>query len=316
MNHYPNHPRFITVAEFDARGQYQNVNVAPLVATESTDTTAVYDVRENQTPVLVPHVAPKGQDWLWTGEAWQLHDDYSEVAIYDKRNGYRTEPPQFGQPLTEFMTLKAPQHEVGKVTYWDADADNWAQRIDYSGTQCWLTTDPRQSIVLSVDDLDIPEGYTTKPQPTPAHDWDVKKGEWVANKTKQAEIDKQVAQAAFEQAKAAKTAEINNLAQAYIDHATGADKLPAFEVQSWAIQGVEAKAWKVDPTAPTPTLDAIAKARGIEPDALRAGAYKKTMLYEGLVAAVTGQRQKYNDLLRAAKTADAVNAIIVVYGAA
>lgn len=127
---------------------------------------------------------------------------------------------------------------------------------------------------------------------------------------------KVLAAQAVQQAKAAKTAEINNLAQAYIDHATGADKLPAFEVQSWAIQGAEAKAWKADPSAPTPTLDTIANARGLPLDALRAGAYKKAMLYEGLVAAVTGQRQKYNDLLRAAKTAEEVNAIIVVYGAA
>ena len=181
--------------------------------------------------------------------------------------------------------------------------------------QLWSTIDPLQSIVVSSHG-DIPEGYTTKPQPTPAHDWDVKKGEWVANKTKQAEIDKQVAQSEFERAKSTKMAEINNQAQAYIDRATGADQLPVFEVQGWVIQGAEAKAWKADPSAPTPTLDAIAKARGIEPDALRAGAYKKTMMYEGLVAAVTGQRQKYNDLLRAAKTAEAVNAIIVVYGAA
>lgn len=312
---YPNHPKFIPVAEFDENGRY--INVAPaFLSPDSNAETPIYNIGALQTPLLVPHLAPQGKDWLWTGDAWQLHDDYSDIAIYDKRNGYRTEPPQFGQPLTESMTLKAPQHEVGKVTYWDADADNWAQRIDYSGTQCWLTTDPRQSIVLSVDDLDIPEGYTTKPQPTPVHDWDAKKGDWVINKTKLAELDRQEAQAAFEQAKAAKTAEINNLAQAYIDHATGADKLPAFEVQSWAIQGAEAKAWKVDPTAPTPTLDTIANARGLPLDALRAGAYKKTMLYEGLVAAVTGQRQKYNDLLRAAKTAEAVNAIIVVYGAA
>ena len=168
---YPNHPKFIPVAEFDENGRY--INVAP---------------------------------------AFLSPDSNAETPIYDKRNGYRTEPPQFGQPLTESMTLKAPQHEVGKVTYWDADADNWAQRIDYSGTQCWLTTDPRQSIVLSVDDLDIPEGYTTKPQPTPAHDWDVKKGEWVANKTKKAELAAQAEQQAVVAVKHALQAHIDAVA--------------------------------------------------------------------------------------------------------
>ena len=153
-------------------------------------------------------------------------------------------------------------------------------------------------------------------QPTPAHSFDRKTGKWVLDKNKQAELDAQANQAAFDKAKTDKAAEINNKAQSYIDHATGADQLAAFEVQSWSIQGAEAKAWKADPSAPTPTLDTIANARGLPLDALRAGAYKKTMLYEGLVAAVTGQRQKYNDLLRAAKTAEAVNAIIVVYGAA
>ena len=151
-------------------------------------------------------------------------------------------------------------------------------------------------------------------QPTPAHSFDKKSGKWVLDTAKQAELDTQAAQAAFEQAKAAKTSEINVQAQAYIDHATGADQLPAFEVQSWAIQGAEAKAWHADSTAPTPTLDAIAKARCVPLDALRAGAYKKTMMYEAVVASVTGQRQKYNDQLRAAKTLTEIDAINVVYG--
>ena len=151
-------------------------------------------------------------------------------------------------------------------------------------------------------------------QPTPAHTFDQKTGKWVLDKAKQAELDAQAAQAVFDTAKVDKASEINTLAQSYIDHATGADQLPAFEVQSWAIQGAEAKAWKADPSAPTPTLESIAKNRGVPLDALRAGAYKKTMMYEGLVAAVTGQRQKYNDQLRAAKTLAEIESINVIYG--
>ena len=150
--------------------------------------------------------------------------------------------------------------------------------------------------------------------PSAHHEYDKKTKKWVLNEAKKAEVDAQAAQAELDSAKSDKTAEINSRAQAYIDSTTGADKLPAFEVQGWAIQGAEAKAWHTDPTAPTPTLDAIAAARGIPPDALRAGAYKKTMLYEGLVASVTGQRQKFNDLLRAAKSTEAVRSIVVVYG--
>ena len=188
---YPNHPKFITVAEFDTHGRYINVAHA-FLSTNSTVDAPSYNIGTRQTPQLVPHLAPQGKDWLWIGDTWQLHDDFKDVDVYDKRTAMRTEPPIFGQPLADHMTLKAPPHETGKVTYWDSKAIDWAQRTDHTGIQCWSTVDPRQSMVLSVDDLDIPEGYTTKPQPTPAHDWDAKKQDWVLDKTKQAELDKQV----------------------------------------------------------------------------------------------------------------------------
>lgn len=191
MNHYPNHPRFITVAEFDARGQYQNVNVAPLVATESTDTTAVYDVRENQTPVLVPHVAPFGKDWLWSADTqkWTLIDNYAVVSVYSKIRGEQCAPPQFGDKLTDDMTLKTPPSEPGKITYWDAKADGWAMRDDLTGKQVFNINDPRQSLVLGRDDWATPEGYTDKPAPSAAHVWDKKTCDWVLDKTKQAVLD-------------------------------------------------------------------------------------------------------------------------------
>ena len=194
MNHYPNHPRFITVAEFDARGQYQNVNVAPLVATESTDTTAVYDVRENQTPVLVPHVAPFGKDWLWSADTqkWTLIDNYAVVSVYSKIRGEQCAPPEFGDELTNDMTLKTPPSEPEKITYWDAKADGWAMRDDLTGKQVFSTADPRQSLVLGRDDWAVPQGYTEKPAPSAAHVWDKKTCDWVLDKNKQAELDKQV----------------------------------------------------------------------------------------------------------------------------
>ena len=57
-----------------------------------------------------------------------------------------------------------------------------------------------------------------------------------------------------------------------------------------------------------------AKNRGVPVDALRAGAYKKTMMFEAISATVTGQRQKYSDQLRAAKTLADIEAINVIYG--
>ena len=316
MKSYPNHPRFIVVAEFDARGQYINVNAAPIMIEESTDTTAVYDVRANQTPVLVPHLAPLGNDWLWSADTqtWMLIDDYAALPVYSKSRVEQCLPPLFGDKLTDDMTLKTPPSEPGKITYWDAKADGWAMRDDLTGKQVFNINDPRQSLVLGRDDWAVPEGYTENQQPTPAHVWNSKTVDWMLDKAKQAELDAQANQAAFDKAKTDKAAEINNKAQSYIDHATGADQLPAFEVQSWSIQGAEAKAWKADPSAPTPTLESIAKNRGVPVDALRAGAYKKTMMFEAISATVTGQRQKYSDQLRAAKTLADIEAINVIYG--
>ena len=194
MKSYPNHPRFIVVAEFDARGQYINVNAAPIMIEESTDTTAVYDVRANQTPVLVPHLAPLGKDWLWNGEAqqWTLTDNYAVLPVYSKTRIEQCLPPLFGDKLTDDMTLKTPPSEPGKITYWDAKADGWAMRDDLTGKQVFNINDPRQSLVLGRDDWATPEGYTDKPAPSAAHVWDKKTCDWVLDKTKQAELDKQV----------------------------------------------------------------------------------------------------------------------------
>lgn len=198
MKSYPNHPRFIVVAEFDARGQYINVNAAPIMIEESTDTTAVYDVRANQTPVLVPHLAPLGKDWLWSADTqtWMLIDDYAALPVYSKSRVEQCLPPLFGDKLTDDMTLKTPPSEPGKITYWDAKADGWAMRDDLTGKQVFNINDPRQSLVLGRDDWATPEGYTDKPAPSAAHVWDKKTCDWVLDKAKQAELDKQAIDAA------------------------------------------------------------------------------------------------------------------------
>ena len=187
------------------------------------------------------------------------------------------------------------------------------QRTDHTGIQCWSTVDPRQSMVLSVDDLDIPEGYTTKPQPTPAHDWDSKKGDWVLNESKQAAIDAQKTAAQFQNARTEKLLEMNTAAQSFIDQMTGANDTPEYERATWAAQGAESKAWHADNTAATPILDNIAKNRGVPAELLRQKAYEKTIAYEMLVSTISGQRQRFEDQLNAAKTLAEVDAIVVGY---
>jgi len=116
-------------------------------------------------------------------------------------------------------------------------------------------------------------------------------------------------------AKTAKMVEINQQSQAFINAATGAADTPAFEVQTWAIQSVEAKSWHADNNAPTPMLSIIATQRGIPVDVLRAKAYVKAIAYEQIVAVVAGQRQKYEQQIEAAETLAEIQAIEVVYSA-
>lgn len=219
MNHYPNHPRFITVAEFDARGQYQNVNVALLNAEKTTEAEPVYDVQAHQTPELVPHLAPTGKDWLWSAEAqkWTLIDNYAVIPVYSKTRVEQCAPPLFGDKLTDDMTLNVPPSDAGKITYWDAKTDGWAMRDDLTGKQVFNTADPRQSLVLGREDWAVPQGYTEKPAPSLAHVWDAKKGDWLLDKTKQAELDaqaeKQAAEAALVNIKQALQSHIDGVAR-------------------------------------------------------------------------------------------------------
>ena len=246
-------------------------------------------------------------------DKWTQVTDLRGIDVYtiDGGNPYIVE--QLGD-LPDSVTTTKPEPPAGKLTdRFKVDSGEWLYRDDYAGVVVYSTADG-SPLTLTAADKVIPDGYTTKQRPSDAYNWDAKKQDWMLNAAKQAELDAQANQAAFDKAKTDKAAEINNKAQSYIDHATGADQLPAFEVQSWSIQGAEAKAWKADPSAPTPTLESIAKNRGVPVDALRAGAYKKTMMFEAISATVTGQRQKYSDQLRAAKTLADIEAINVIYG--
>lgn len=145
-----------------------------------------------------------------------------------------------------------------------------------------------------LEDLSIGE-----PAPSPAHEWNGKA--WVHNKQLEAEQ--------LKQAKAAKLAEVNNLAEQLVSKVSGADTTPEFEVKSWAIQALEAKAWNADPTAKTPVLDTIAASRGIKPDLLKAAALRKTIAYEQLAGHVVGMRQRVETRIEQARTLEELEKI-------
>lgn len=116
-------------------------------------------------------------------------------------------------------------------------------------------------------------------------------------------------------AKATKLAQINNAAQTFVAAASGMDKVPDFELRTWALQAIEAKAWHDNPDATTPILDRIAASRGITAGQLKAAAYRKSVLFEQLTAHVAGQRQALETRVNAAKSMADVEAVEIKFTA-
>lgn len=135
--------------------------------------------------------------------------------------------------------------------------------------------------------LEKGELKTSGARPSPAHVWDEVKKAWKEDAARKREI----AAALLAEAKAVKLAELNVAAQQFIRTAAQLDAVPDFEIATWSIQAAEAEAWAADKTAPTPTLDGIAAARGIPAEALKQKALEKARAYSALTAAVAGQRQ-------------------------
>ena len=148
---------------------------------------------------------------------------------------------------------------------------------------------------------------TSPPRPSPAHKWNGKT--WVLDTAKQAEAEK----TAFQAAQAAKLAELANAAQAFVDAHAKTDIIPAFEQETWAMQGAEARAWADDDNAPTPILDSIAHHRNIDRIMLIRAALRKTQQYETLAAGVAGQRQALQVQIERAKTLDDLAAVEITF---
>lgn len=114
-------------------------------------------------------------------------------------------------------------------------------------------------------------------------------------------------------AKSDKLTQINTQAQAYINKTAGLNDVPEFEVKTWIVQALEAKAWHEDNSTPTPTLEIIAQARGVPVDILRQKAYKKVIKFEKLSAYVAGVRQRLTDLVDKAVSVDELDKIVIEF---
>lgn len=108
--------------------------------------------------------------------------------------------------------------------------------------------------------------------------------------------------------KAIKLAQINASYQEALDLITQAT--PQAEIQSWATQEREAKAYQANQEAQTPYIDSLAKARGAEKGELVAKILEKAQVFSTLSATLTGSRQKCEDAIAKAQNAKELEAII------
>lgn len=142
-----------------------------------------------------------------------------------------------------------------------------------------------------------PEGAVKmqKPQPTAYHKAEPD-GTWTPD---------------VDRAKNVKLAEINTT----YNIATSAlvTTYPQTELLTFDKQEKEARSWDADNTAATPFLDGIALARGIDKAELVRRVIAKSDAFQTAVATLTGLRQRYEDQLSMATTAEEVAAIIPVY---
>lgn len=111
--------------------------------------------------------------------------------------------------------------------------------------------------------------------------------------------------------KATKLNEINALYQQAI--ATLTPTYPDDERLTFDKQEQEARAWLADNSTPTPFIDALAAGRQMDKVELVGRIIAKADAFATASGLLTGQRQRYEDMLDVAETADAVAAIVPEY---
>ena len=85
---------------------------------------------------------------------------------------------------------------------------------------------------------------------------------------------------------------------------------PESEVLTWNIQQTEYEKWSIDNSSPTPFVDNLAQAREIEKTILIEKIGAKINAFKSYMAQLTGERQKFEDQIKSAKTPDELKSII------
>ena len=122
---------------------------------------------------------------------------------------------------------------------------------------------------------------------------------------------KKIPEKTIDQLKFIKLIKINN---AYNEATEGLVKTyPSTEVLTFDKQESEARAWLDDNTVSTPLIDALALGRGIDKAELVRRIIVKAEAFATATGYLTGQRQRYEDLLDAATMAEEIEAIVPEY---
>lgn len=77
------------------------------------------------------------------------------------------------------------------------------------------------------------------------------------------------------------------------------EEFSSVEKQTWPRQQEEVRAYLADNSAPTPTLDGLAEARGISRNLMLEKAIAKVTAFEPISVAVVGRQQAYEDAIKA-----------------
>lgn len=198
-----------------------------------------------------------------------------------------------------------PKAKKGYAAKWQPETQTWDYVKDLRGQTAYDTTTGMAIVIDFVGEL--PDNLTDKPRPSAFYNWH--NGAWQLDEAAQ----QQAEQAQFQAAQIAKIAELNQAAQQFIAQVAGTDKVPEFELQSWALQAAEAKAWANNPNVPTPVLDGIAAARGLAVDVLKQAALQKALAYEKLTAHVVGERQALQAQIETATNETDLDAIKITF---
>ncbi|KCB48669.1 hypothetical protein [Bordetella hinzii] len=85
---------------------------------------------------------------------------------------------------------------------------------------------------------------------------------------------------------------------------------PQGEKETWPDQKSEVLAWAADPAAATPYLDGIAAQRQMDVQEFRQRTLAKVRLFTAVSQVLVGRRQRYEDQIDAAQSAEALDLIV------